>query len=50
MKYNGMTVKLYFDGGITIYNFNDEIEFEGSLLNSSDFKKKMLVRINDKEN
>lgn len=41
-EYNGMTVALYFDGKLVIYNLENEIVFDGSLIDSVDFKQELL--------
>lgn len=45
-KFDGMVVALFFDGRLQIYNSENEIVLDGSLMDSSDFKKRMydLVR------
>ena len=41
-EYDGMTVALYFDGKLVIYNLENNIVFDGSLMDSSDFKQEMM--------
>lgn len=41
-KYDGMTVALYFDGKLVIYDLENEIVFDGSLMDSVDFKHELL--------
>jgi len=45
-KFDGMVIALFFDGRLQIYNSENEIVLDGSLMDSSDFKKRMydLVR------
>lgn len=44
-KYDGMVVALYLDGKLTIYDSNNEIVFNGSLMDSLSFKKELLMQI-----
>ena len=44
-KYDGMVVALYFDGRIRIFDKDNRIVFEGSLLESSDFRRKLAEKI-----
>ena len=41
-KYDGMTVALYFDGKLVVYDLKNEVVFDGSLMDSSDFKQELL--------
>jgi len=44
-KYEGMYVDLTFEGNLTIYDLENKIVFEGSLLESEDFKSKLLAQM-----